>query len=76
MTRPPWGGTATNNAMLFYIDPDGVYSGTTNGVGKTLEIALYYNGQIRTRGTLVNPTVSGDGSRTPDTSLDPPWFSW
>jgi prepilin-type N-terminal cleavage/methylation domain-containing protein len=68
-------GTASNNAMMFYIDPDGVYSGTTNGNGKLLELALYYDGKIRTHGTLLNPTVSGDGTRTPSAGLDPPWYT-
>jgi prepilin-type N-terminal cleavage/methylation domain-containing protein len=68
-------GSATNNAVYFFIDPDGVYSGTTNGNGKLLELDLYYDGKIRTRGNLLNPTLSSAGTRTPNAAYDPPWYT-
>ena len=69
-----FGGTNSDNAIFYVFDPDGVYSGTTNGPGKALGIALYYDGKIRTTGNYVNPTYSSDGVRSSDSTLDPDWF--
>lgn len=70
-------GTATTNALNFMIDPDGIYSGSVNGSGKSVEFYLYFNGRLRTRGTTQPNTVSSGGTvAAPVPSLDPPWFGW
>jgi prepilin-type N-terminal cleavage/methylation domain-containing protein len=70
-------GTGANNAIVFKLDPDGkATDGTTNGPGKSLEIILFYNGRIATRGSMGVTAVSSDGSRTPAPAQDPPWFQW
>lgn len=75
-----FGGTATTNAIWFRLDPDGAYSGTTNGAGKTVALWLYYNGKVRTYGTIDTGTVFYSGgspvSNNPISTVDPPWFSW
>jgi prepilin-type N-terminal cleavage/methylation domain-containing protein len=63
-TSVGFGGTASTDNIWFAVDPDGVYSGTTNGYGKAIEFIFYYNGRISTRG-MENGTTQ-----------DPPWFSW
>ena len=72
-----FGGTNSNNAILFSLDPDGrVTDGTTNGPGKSLQIFLYYNGRVGTYGDMPVTAVSSDTSRSVNSSLVPPWFSW
>jgi prepilin-type N-terminal cleavage/methylation domain-containing protein len=67
------GSVAKDNLLLFQIDPDGVYSGTTNGPGKALAIVLYYDGGIGTQG---NPRPNSNYSTWGSPSYEPPWFSW
>lgn len=68
-------GSSTNdNALIFQLDPDGTYSGTTNGPGKALAIVLYYDGGIRTQGTA--RANSYYTNTYPGANYDPPWFSW
>ncbi len=67
-------GTDTTHAIQFLVDPDGVYSGTTNGPGKSLFFVVYYNGRTVTYseklpGTLVGGIPWGAGT-------NPDWFSW
>lgn len=59
-----FGGTASTDFIFIQVDPDGVYSGTTNGPGKAVYFAIQYNGRIR---NTLNPDTDG---------LTPPWFSW
>ena len=69
--------TAATNAMFWGLDPDGKYSGSTTGPGKTIIFWLYTNGRLRTYGTLEpNTYFDGGGPYVPVPSLDPPWFSW
>lgn len=71
------GGTSTTNGMLFFVDPDGVVTdGTTNGPGKSIQFILYYNGRLSSLGKISSNTVSGDTTRNPCPTCDPPWFSW
>jgi prepilin-type N-terminal cleavage/methylation domain-containing protein len=69
-------GTNTTNAIHFYIDPDGQYSGTTNGPGKSVGMFLYYNGRITTYGTADVGTLYAGGTIVATPAYDPPWFSW
>lgn len=69
--------TASTNAVLFYLDPDGTYSGTTNGAGKSVEFWLYYSGKLSTRGSITPHTFNSmNVDFIPDPNDDPPWFSW
>lgn len=69
-------GTATTNAIWFYIDPDGVYSGTTNGPGKAEQVYVYYNGKISTRGYIASNTCDSHGCDNPIPSAEASWFNW
>jgi len=72
-----FGGSGTTNAIWFDVDPDGAYSGTTNGSGKAIEFWMYYNGRISSYGNIVNNTChNGPTCVNQNTSYDPPWFSW
>lgn len=71
-----FGGTNTTNLTHAYFDPDGVYSGTTNGQGKSLELELYYDGALKTWGTArTNSCGSWSCTFNPWPSADPPWFT-
>ncbi|WP_373532410.1 type II secretion system protein [Vampirovibrio sp.] len=72
----PFAGTNTTNAIMFLVDPDGVYSGTTNGPGKSVQFHLYYNGRITTVGTIAPGTTYANTTIVANPDLDPPWFSW
>jgi prepilin-type N-terminal cleavage/methylation domain-containing protein len=37
---------STNGVLRIFFDPDGIYSGTTNGPGKSQDFYLYYNGRV------------------------------
>lgn len=70
-------GTNATNAVYFYFDPDGrVTDGTTNGPGKSVCLWLYANGRITSYANLTAGTVYGGGTVGPDSTADPPWFSW
>lgn len=72
-----FGGTATTNVISFLLDPDGqVTDGTTNGPGKSIDVFLYYDGRVATRGTVLPGSVYGGSAFSADPALDPPWFSW
>lgn len=73
------GGTDTTNAFWFVFDPEGGYSGSTTGAGKGIQAFIYFNGRIRTKGSIENNTVTGNDAsspRAPDPTHDPEWFSW
>lgn len=69
-------GVNTTNAIWFALDPDGKYSGTTTGSGKSISFWLYTNGRLKTYGTLEPNTYDDFGLRTANSAYDPPWFSW
>ncbi len=57
--------TNGSNMLNFFVDPDGVYSGTTNGSGKSVNLYLLYNGRLTTRGIWDS-----------DFTEDPVWLKW
>ena len=71
-------GANTTNAIRLYYDPDGVNSGTgaVDNDSKSLWIALYYDGAIRTRNTVrANTCDSGNCGYGPAALYDPRWFT-
>jgi len=71
-----FGGTNTTNAVYLHIDPDGSYSGTTNGPGKALSAFIYYNGRLADEGSIASGTAGSNGSYTANPGKVPTWFSW
>jgi prepilin-type N-terminal cleavage/methylation domain-containing protein len=72
-----FGGTATTNGLWFDVDPDGVYSGTTNSGGKSVEFWLYPDGYVTDTGNVrTNTTNTLFGPYAPSPGQMPPWFSW
>lgn len=69
-------GTTTLNALPFFIDPDGTYSNTTDGPGKSVSIFLYYNGRIADRGNIPAGTINSITSYGAAPAKTPPWFTW
>jgi prepilin-type N-terminal cleavage/methylation domain-containing protein len=70
-------GTSPTNALFFQFDPDGVVTdGTTNGPGKSVKFAVYYNGMLTSRNNFLTGTQNSSGTYNPTTSNDPSWFSW
>jgi len=43
-------GTGPGNVLFYFIDPDGVYSGSSSGNNKSVRIMVYYNGRISSLG--------------------------
>jgi prepilin-type N-terminal cleavage/methylation domain-containing protein len=76
-----FGGTTSNHAVHFFIDPDGKYTdGASTPENGSVVFWLYANGGLRSYGTLLSPTLgaaSGTAiSWNPVPSYDPTWFSW
>ena len=71
-----FGGTGLTNALNFQIDPDGIYSASTTGPGKSVEFYLYFNGRLTTRGNIEPNTQCDTNTYQPEPTYDPPWFSW
>ncbi len=70
-------GTASTNALEFYFDPNGAYGSTTNGPDKSIQMFIYFGGRMTTRGNTLPNTVAATYTYTsPDSTYDPPWFSW
>lgn len=69
-----FGGTATTNAVVFFIDPDGQISSSPEGRG--LYFALYYNGRITDQGNYLPGTTTSFSSLGAYPTGVPPWFSW
>lgn len=71
-------GVTNNNALVFYLDPDGVYSGSATGTGKSLVIFLYANGRVTTYGNIAPGTVNNTNTSpfSPTPSAEPSWFNW
>jgi prepilin-type N-terminal cleavage/methylation domain-containing protein len=69
--------SASTSAIEFLFDPDGIVTdGTTNGPGKSLNLFLYFNGRITTRGNITPNTCTPSCFGSPSPSSDPPWFHW
>ena len=68
-------GTSTTHALWFHIDPDGAYSGTTNGAGKLLVMFIYYNGKIVDEANIPS-TTNSYAAYTAAATNTPSWFSW
>jgi len=71
-------GTLDNNHFIYWeYDPDGKYSGTTNGPGKCAVFELFYNGRLieaeETSTSYFTNYGAGD-STWPAVTSD--WFSW
>lgn len=77
-TNESFGDTDTTNAIWFQFDPDGVYTNPADGnTGKSLQVFIYYNGRVSTRGTHADNTQNSTTTwPTADPAKDPNWFSW
>jgi prepilin-type N-terminal cleavage/methylation domain-containing protein len=75
-TGDTFNGTSSLNGVPFLFDPDGVYSGTTNGPGKSVMFFLYANGRIKDYGNIDTGTTYSGGTETRNAAGVPPWFSW
>jgi hypothetical protein len=73
-TLQSFNGTAATNAVWMEFDPDGRVTG--NSSGEAVEFWLYYNGRLRTGGTIEANTVNSQGTYSADPSWDPAWFDW
>ena len=74
-----FGDTSVTSALWFDIDPDGkvTTTGAAGTPGKSVQMYLYINGRLNTRGTVQSNTYVGSvGPYSPDPAADPPWFSW
>lgn len=71
-----FGGTGILNATGFDVDPDGQASGITDGPGKGVEFALYFNGRLATSGTTAPGTQWSGGAYPACPTCDPSWFTW
>lgn len=76
-----FGGTTGNHHIWFGFDPDGKYSGTTNGPGKSMHFLIYYSGQLMGTGDVKPGSrtdwgCDGDEAQGANPSFVPPWFSW
>jgi len=77
-----FGGTESTNAVAFNLDPDGkVTDGGTGDTsptapGKSVELYIYIDGKVRTRGTIEPNTCDFSNCSNPQSVFDPPWFSW
>lgn len=68
-------GSNTTNMTFLHFDPDGkANESTTNGPGTSLKFSLYYNGTIRSRGTIFPNSQCGSTFYNPSATADPPWF--
>jgi hypothetical protein len=71
-----YGSTDSDRALWFRVDPDGVANASTTADGKAIGLFIYYDGRVRSTGTLIPGTGNASASYTADTSKDPSWFSW
>ena len=70
-------GTSTTHCIPLFFDPDGVYSGTTNGPGKSVHFFIYANGLVRTRDSVSDPSCNATLCPfSATTDKDPAWFNW
>ena len=80
-TTNSFGQAQSDHYVYFGFDPDGIYTSTSStGPGKSIDIALYYNGRISDRSKLLGTEVTYQGGApagwagTP--TGNPPWFNW
>lgn len=67
-----FGSLAPGYAIIFQVDADNNASNDNQ-----VELHLYAtNGRVATRSEITNPTLTSSGSRTPNASCTPSWFSW
>jgi prepilin-type N-terminal cleavage/methylation domain-containing protein len=74
-----FGGTASTNAIFFYLDPDGKYSNSTSTPGKSLVLFMYPNGRITSYAGILSNTYTdfqGGLPNNPNAAFEPDWFSW
>ena len=73
-----FGGTASNNVIMFLFDPDGLYvSSASDGPSKSVIFLLYYNGFITSSSNgKANTCDSNTCPWTIHTTEDPSWFGW
>ena len=76
MDRAGFGGTGTTNVMIMHLDPDGNYSGSNTGDGKSVMLILYYNGRITSRGQIPTGITSSLGTWGTELNGDPTWATW
>jgi type II secretory pathway pseudopilin PulG len=77
-TGTSFGGEGNLNALLFHLDPDGKYSGSSSGSGKAGVFFIYYNGRITSIDVIPNNTYVGTWNITlsaiPSERAD--WLTW
>jgi prepilin-type N-terminal cleavage/methylation domain-containing protein len=80
-TASYFGGTTTSNAIYFRFDPNATYDGAVSDApGMGMQLALYYDGYIKTRATLRPSTAYYNitsGALKYESSAgteDPSWF--
>lgn len=71
-----FGGTSSNHAIKFRVDPDGKVTGASGDAGKVLVFYLYYDGKVRSREQILTDTITGEGTDSPGTLCVPDWWSW
>ncbi|MCE3234001.1 MAG: hypothetical protein K0Q50_181 [Vampirovibrio sp.] len=77
MDRCSFGGTSTTHVLFIMFDPDGEYSNSNTGPGKSLAIHVFYNGRVTDRGSVPFTVQSSCDTYTPaPASETPSWFSW
>ena len=72
-------GSTNLNALEFLFDPDmkNNTTSTANIPGKAVKFYLYYDGSIRTMGTIKSNSCNSQACPfNANPSLDPSWFSW
>ncbi len=67
-----------SEVVWFYFDPDGRYSGSTTGAGKSVLFFLYHNGRITSSDYIDSNSCFNNNAACydPGDFADPPWFSW
>lgn len=74
-----FGATDALSISYFFVDPDGVYSGSTTGNDKSIGFFLYANGRITTQETAADNSHDVWGTvyhPASQVGKDPTWFQW
>ena len=69
-------GTGSGNVLFYFIDPDGVYSGSSSGNNKSVRITVYYNGRISSLGQGSGSLCNSSYCLGASPAWDPSWFIW